>query len=218
MNLVFQATAFNDLISTEVIPEFPMSPEETKVVRNFLLLLLFLVCVFCPSICLADLFRCQMYFLFESVVNQWGFFFFSFQARLKLLPHKTGELHVLGVIYNLGAGEEDNNTGEGTLHSLFIIWTCSGEIFRLFLLELSISVSPEHCCFSPVLSSQSFDVCPREAGSGNQGAETEHDQRGEDLCPTRIRPSPWTYHHSSNASAGGLCVSSTTATFNPLQL
>ncbi|KAB5539779.1 hypothetical protein PHYPO_G00093090 [Pangasianodon hypophthalmus] len=59
-----KATALNDLISTEVIPEFPISPEETKV------------------------------------------------ARLKLLPHKTGELHVLGVVYNLGTGEEDSNTGE----------------------------------------------------------------------------------------------------------
>ncbi|GAA6076315.1 trafficking protein particle complex subunit 8 isoform X1, partial [Tachysurus ichikawai] len=55
-----KATAFDDLINTEVIPEFPMNPEETKV------------------------------------------------ARLKLLPHKTGELHVLGVVYNLGTGEEDN--------------------------------------------------------------------------------------------------------------
>lgn len=34
------------------------------------------------------------------------------QARLKLLPHKTGQLHVLGVVYNLGTGEDDN-TGEG---------------------------------------------------------------------------------------------------------
>ncbi|XP_060773598.1 trafficking protein particle complex subunit 8 isoform X2 [Neoarius graeffei] len=51
-------TALNDLISTEVITEFPMSPEETKV------------------------------------------------ARLKLLPHKTGALHVLGVVYNLGTGED----------------------------------------------------------------------------------------------------------------
>ncbi|XP_017311736.1 trafficking protein particle complex subunit 8 isoform X1 [Ictalurus punctatus] len=58
-----KATALNDLISTEVIPEFLMSPEETKV------------------------------------------------ARLKLLPHKTGQLHVLGVVYNLGTGEDDN-TGE----------------------------------------------------------------------------------------------------------
>ncbi|KAI5619859.1 trafficking protein particle complex subunit 8 isoform X1 [Silurus asotus] len=58
-----KATALDDLISTEVIPEFLMNPEETKV------------------------------------------------ARLKLLPYKTGALHVLGVVYNLGTGEEDN-TGE----------------------------------------------------------------------------------------------------------
>lgn len=40
-------------------------------------------------------------------------FVFLSQARLKLLPHKTGELHVLGVVYNLGTGEEDTNAGEG---------------------------------------------------------------------------------------------------------
>ncbi|KAJ8276838.1 hypothetical protein GJAV_G00068480 [Gymnothorax javanicus] len=44
----------NDFISTEVISEFVMSSEETKM------------------------------------------------ARLKLLPHQTGELHILGVVYNLG--------------------------------------------------------------------------------------------------------------------
>uniref|UniRef100_A0A672KWN7 Trafficking protein particle complex subunit 8 n=1 Tax=Sinocyclocheilus grahami TaxID=75366 RepID=A0A672KWN7_SINGR len=32
-------------------------------------------------------------------------------ARLKLLPHKTGELHVLGVVYNLGTGEVGNSEG-----------------------------------------------------------------------------------------------------------
>ncbi|KAM9435852.1 trafficking protein particle complex subunit 8 isoform 2-T2 [Clarias gariepinus] len=61
-----KVTALNDLISTEVIPEFTMSPEETKV------------------------------------------------ARLKLLPHKTGELHVLGVVYNLSTGEDDNIPGEAS--------------------------------------------------------------------------------------------------------
>ncbi|KAF5900443.1 trafficking protein particle complex subunit 8 isoform X1, partial [Clarias magur] len=61
-----KVTALNDLISTEVIPEFTMSPEETKV------------------------------------------------ARLKLLPHKTGELHVLGVVYNLSTGEEDSMPGEAS--------------------------------------------------------------------------------------------------------
>ncbi|XP_027035371.2 trafficking protein particle complex subunit 8 isoform X1 [Tachysurus fulvidraco] len=66
-----KATAFDDLINTEVIPEFPMNPEETKV------------------------------------------------ARLKLLPHKTGELHVLGVVYNLGTGEEDN-TGEAASRLMFV--------------------------------------------------------------------------------------------------
>uniref|UniRef100_A0A672T7Y2 Trafficking protein particle complex subunit 8 n=1 Tax=Sinocyclocheilus grahami TaxID=75366 RepID=A0A672T7Y2_SINGR len=33
------------------------------------------------------------------------------EARLKLLPHKTGELHVLGVVYNLDTGEVDNSEG-----------------------------------------------------------------------------------------------------------
>ncbi|KAG9348071.1 hypothetical protein JZ751_004096 [Albula glossodonta] len=47
-------TLKNDFITTEVIPEFYLSLEETKV------------------------------------------------ARLKLLPQKTGELHILGVVYNLG--------------------------------------------------------------------------------------------------------------------
>uniref|UniRef100_A0A673N637 Trafficking protein particle complex subunit 8-like n=1 Tax=Sinocyclocheilus rhinocerous TaxID=307959 RepID=A0A673N637_9TELE len=56
--------ALNDIIDTQVIPEFTISPEETKV------------------------------------------------ARLKLLPHKTGELHVLGVVYNLGTGEVDNSEGD----------------------------------------------------------------------------------------------------------
>ncbi|KAL7888142.1 hypothetical protein AOLI_G00031160 [Acnodon oligacanthus] len=61
-----KATALNDIISTEVIPEFTVGPEETKV------------------------------------------------ARLKLLPHKTGELHVLGIVYNLGTREEDNSTSEAS--------------------------------------------------------------------------------------------------------
>uniref|UniRef100_A0A673N5Y2 Trafficking protein particle complex subunit 8-like n=1 Tax=Sinocyclocheilus rhinocerous TaxID=307959 RepID=A0A673N5Y2_9TELE len=58
-----ETMALNDIIDTQVIPEFTISPEETKV------------------------------------------------ARLKLLPHKTGELHVLGVVYNLGTGEVDNSEG-----------------------------------------------------------------------------------------------------------
>ncbi|XP_073673155.1 trafficking protein particle complex subunit 8 isoform X3 [Garra rufa] len=58
-----EATALNDIIDTQVIPEFTISPEETKV------------------------------------------------ARLKLLPHKTGELNVLGVVYNLGTGEVGNSEG-----------------------------------------------------------------------------------------------------------
>ncbi|XP_066533154.1 trafficking protein particle complex subunit 8 isoform X2 [Hoplias malabaricus] len=61
-----KATTLNEIISTEVIPEFIVGPEETKV------------------------------------------------ARLKLLPHKTGELHVLGIVYNLGTREEDNSTSEAT--------------------------------------------------------------------------------------------------------
>uniref|UniRef100_A0A8C1XB96 Trafficking protein particle complex 8 n=1 Tax=Cyprinus carpio TaxID=7962 RepID=A0A8C1XB96_CYPCA len=60
-------TALNGIIDTQVIPEFTISPEETKV------------------------------------------------ARLKLLPHKTGELHVLGVVYNLGTGEVDNSSLAGDL-------------------------------------------------------------------------------------------------------
>ncbi|KAM9435853.1 trafficking protein particle complex subunit 8 isoform 3-T3 [Clarias gariepinus] len=67
-----KVTALNDLISTEVIPEFTMSPEETKV------------------------------------------------ARLKLLPHKTGELHVLGVVYNLSTGEDDNIPGEAASRSMCV--------------------------------------------------------------------------------------------------
>ncbi|XP_051511754.1 trafficking protein particle complex subunit 8-like isoform X2 [Myxocyprinus asiaticus] len=62
-----ETTALSDIIDTQVIPEFTMSPEETKV------------------------------------------------ARLKLLPHKTGELHVLGVVYNLGTGDLGNS--EGSLDS-----------------------------------------------------------------------------------------------------
>ncbi|XP_026147081.1 trafficking protein particle complex subunit 8-like isoform X2 [Carassius auratus] len=58
-----ETTALNDIIDTQVIPQFTITPEETKV------------------------------------------------ARLKLLPHKTGELHVLGVVYNLGTGEVDNSEG-----------------------------------------------------------------------------------------------------------
>lgn len=34
-----------------------------------------------------------------------------FQARLKLLPRKIGELHVLGVVYNLGTTDVDNSEG-----------------------------------------------------------------------------------------------------------
>ncbi|XP_067273219.1 trafficking protein particle complex subunit 8 isoform X2 [Pseudorasbora parva] len=56
-----ETTALNDIIETQVIPEFTISPEETKV------------------------------------------------ARLKLLPRKTGELHVLGVVYNLDTGEVGNS-------------------------------------------------------------------------------------------------------------
>lgn len=58
--------ALNNIISTEVIPEFTVGPEETKV------------------------------------------------ARLKLLPHKTGELRVLGVVYNLGTRDDDSSTSEGS--------------------------------------------------------------------------------------------------------
>ncbi|KAJ8376842.1 hypothetical protein SKAU_G00074220 [Synaphobranchus kaupii] len=58
----------SDFISTEVILEFSMGLEETKV------------------------------------------------ARLKLLPHQTGELHILGVVYNLGtapSAAEGNPVGDG---------------------------------------------------------------------------------------------------------
>ncbi|KAG5849876.1 hypothetical protein ANANG_G00076340 [Anguilla anguilla] len=61
-----EAPLKNDFISTEVISEFFMSLEETKV------------------------------------------------ARLKLLPHQTGELHILGVVYNLGtAASAGEGVGEG---------------------------------------------------------------------------------------------------------
>uniref|UniRef100_A0A8C2H2L8 Trafficking protein particle complex 8 n=1 Tax=Cyprinus carpio TaxID=7962 RepID=A0A8C2H2L8_CYPCA len=58
-----ETVTLNDIIDTQVIPEFTISPEETKV------------------------------------------------ARLRLLPHKTGELHVLGVVYNLGTGEVGDSEG-----------------------------------------------------------------------------------------------------------
>ncbi|MFT7809625.1 trafficking protein particle complex subunit 8 isoform X3 [Arapaima gigas] len=62
----------DDLITTEVISEFYMNPEEAKV------------------------------------------------ARLKLLPHHTGELHIRGVVYNLGAAPSSGDTGtrvEGVVFS-----------------------------------------------------------------------------------------------------
>ncbi|KAM3876034.1 trafficking protein particle complex subunit 8 [Diretmus argenteus] len=67
----------DDVITTEVIPEFHMSPEETKV------------------------------------------------ARLKLLPHMTGELKILGMAYNLASpsspGETAHTTeGQETLESLVV--------------------------------------------------------------------------------------------------
>ncbi|XP_063057048.1 trafficking protein particle complex subunit 8 [Engraulis encrasicolus] len=60
-----QTPSSTDIITTEVISEFNMSPEETKV------------------------------------------------ARLKLLPHQTGELQILGVVYNLGTGDWGNTSTEG---------------------------------------------------------------------------------------------------------
>ncbi|XP_048107652.1 trafficking protein particle complex subunit 8 isoform X1 [Alosa alosa] len=60
-----QTTPKDDIITTEVIAEFNMSPEETKL------------------------------------------------ARLKLLPHQTGELRILGVVYNLGTGDSGNSSAEG---------------------------------------------------------------------------------------------------------
>ncbi|KAG5275585.1 hypothetical protein AALO_G00122040 [Alosa alosa] len=59
-----QTTPKDDIITTEVIAEFNMSPEETKL------------------------------------------------ARLKLLPHQTGELRILGVVYNLGTGDSGNSSAE----------------------------------------------------------------------------------------------------------
>uniref|UniRef100_W5K4I0 Trafficking protein particle complex subunit 8 n=1 Tax=Astyanax mexicanus TaxID=7994 RepID=W5K4I0_ASTMX len=56
----------NENEAATVIPEFTVSPEETKV------------------------------------------------ARLKLLPHKTGELHVLGVVYNLSTRDDENSASEGS--------------------------------------------------------------------------------------------------------
>uniref|UniRef100_A0A8C8K6D5 Trafficking protein particle complex 8 n=1 Tax=Oncorhynchus tshawytscha TaxID=74940 RepID=A0A8C8K6D5_ONCTS len=66
----------NDVIATEVIPEFYLSPEETKL------------------------------------------------ARLKLLPHQTGQLNILGLVYNLAStsstGDTINSTAasqtEGNIH------------------------------------------------------------------------------------------------------
>ncbi|XP_062411302.1 trafficking protein particle complex subunit 8 [Sardina pilchardus] len=60
-----QTTPKDDVITTEVIAEFNLSPEETKL------------------------------------------------ARLKLLPHQTGELRILGVVYNLGTGDSGNSSAEG---------------------------------------------------------------------------------------------------------
>uniref|UniRef100_A0A8C7SQI2 Trafficking protein particle complex 8 n=1 Tax=Oncorhynchus mykiss TaxID=8022 RepID=A0A8C7SQI2_ONCMY len=56
----------NDVIATEVIPEFYLSPEETKL------------------------------------------------ARLKLLPHQTGQLNILGLVYNLAS---TSSTGDTTINS-----------------------------------------------------------------------------------------------------
>ncbi|KAG7488409.1 hypothetical protein MATL_G00034240 [Megalops atlanticus] len=68
---MLKGTAFkNEFITTEVIAEFFMSLEETKV------------------------------------------------ARLKLLPHQTGELHILGVVYNLGttpSSAEGNPVSDGMM-------------------------------------------------------------------------------------------------------
>lgn len=47
------------------------------------------------------------------------------QARLKLLPRKTGELRVLGVVYNLGTKDEDNSTTEG----IFALVARSSQLF-----------------------------------------------------------------------------------------
>uniref|UniRef100_A0A673W7P1 Trafficking protein particle complex subunit 8 n=1 Tax=Salmo trutta TaxID=8032 RepID=A0A673W7P1_SALTR len=56
----------DDVIATEVIPEFYLSPEETKL------------------------------------------------ARLKLLPHQTGQLNILGLVYNLAS---TSSTGDTTINS-----------------------------------------------------------------------------------------------------
>uniref|UniRef100_UPI003AAD2883 trafficking protein particle complex subunit 8 n=1 Tax=Centroberyx gerrardi TaxID=166262 RepID=UPI003AAD2883 len=71
-----------DVITSEVIPEFSMSPEETKV------------------------------------------------ARLKLLPHMTGQLNILGVAYNLASpsssGEMDHSTEATVMHSV-VFFLSSGQ-------------------------------------------------------------------------------------------
>ncbi|KPP60737.1 hypothetical protein Z043_121236, partial [Scleropages formosus] len=66
-----QTSSQKDLITTEVISEFCMNPEETKV------------------------------------------------ARLKLLPHQTGELHIRGVVYNLGAAPSPGDDGTKVEGSVF---------------------------------------------------------------------------------------------------
>ncbi|KAJ8383578.1 hypothetical protein AAFF_G00219580 [Aldrovandia affinis] len=63
-----KATLKSEFITTEVISEFFMTLEETKV------------------------------------------------ARLKLLPHQTGELHILGVVYNLGTVPSAGEGGKGSSH------------------------------------------------------------------------------------------------------
>ncbi len=98
MNL-FQTTALNDIIDTQVIPEFTISPEETKVCALFSSYLSSSNFSFSSLLYLNWL--CVLVFVLVSLS----------QARLKLLPHKTGELHVLGVVYNLDTAEVDDSEG-----------------------------------------------------------------------------------------------------------
>ncbi|XP_068175680.1 trafficking protein particle complex subunit 8 isoform X2 [Antennarius striatus] len=72
-NTTEEVTQKEDVISAEIIPEFHMCPEETKV------------------------------------------------ARLRLLPHRTGQLKIVGVVYNLAAGSVgETASGQHTLELMVV--------------------------------------------------------------------------------------------------
>lgn len=51
------------------------------------------------------------------------------QARLKLLPHQTGELHIRGVVYNLGAAPPPGDVLNSTLGTRVEGESCCSECF-----------------------------------------------------------------------------------------